>query len=241
MSSAEQRRDGRAASEIAALAAEIEGPAPRRCGSATAAWRRVRTLLAPEPPAPATEAGSISAQLAVDNRPALRGRIKLPSSAAKPSQAWPTRAAHPQTPREQWRPLYERRTERRPRTRTRCQRHADAGRTDLARRAHRTLIRFGHETGETVLDRRRRVLRLAPNSVFAFVRWVCNDFGTIISRVDIVRAVDHGTPYQTLPFVRPGGDILLRISGWPKVERVLQASDAVEAISIDPAEAEPDH
>jgi hypothetical protein len=102
-------------------------------------------------------------------------------------------------------------------------------------------IRFGHETGETILDRRRRVLRFAPNSIFAFVRWASNDFGTVVSRVDIVRAVDHGAPYQTLPFVRPGGDILLRISGWPKVERVLQAIDAVEAIDVDPADAAPDH
>ena len=100
-------------------------------------------------------------------------------------------------------------------------------------------IRFGHEAGETILDRRRRILRFAPNSVFAFVRWASNDFGTVISRIDIVRAVDHGAPYQTLPFVRPGGDILLRISGWPKVERVLQAIDAVEAIGVDPAEAAP--
>jgi len=52
------------------------------------------------------------------------------------------------------------------------------------------------------------------------VQWASNDFSTIISRIDIVRAVDHAAPYQTLPFVRPGGDILLRITGWPKVERV---------------------
>ena len=31
-------------------------------------------------------------------------------------------------------------------------------------------IRFGHEVGVTILDRRRRVVRFAPNSVFAFVR-----------------------------------------------------------------------
>ncbi len=80
-------------------------------------------------------------------------------------------------------------------------------------------IRFGHETGETILDRRRCVLSLAPNSVFAFLRWASNDFSAIISRVDVVRAVDHGAPYRTPPFVRPGGDIRLRITGWPKVER----------------------
>ena len=102
-------------------------------------------------------------------------------------------------------------------------------------------VRFGHDCGETILDRRRRVLSFAPNSVFAFVRWASNDFGTIVSRIDIVRAIDRGEPYQTLPFVRPGGEILLRISGWPKVERVLQAIDVVEALDIDAADAAPDH
>jgi hypothetical protein len=47
--------------------------------------------------------------------------------------------------------------------------------------------------------------------------------------------------FLSLPFVRPGGEILLRISGWPKVERVLQAIDAVEALGIDAADAAPDH
>ena len=102
-------------------------------------------------------------------------------------------------------------------------------------------IRFGRDAGETILDRRRRVLVFAPHNVFAFVRWASNDFGTIVSRIDIVRAIDRGESHQTLPFVRPGGEILLRISGWPKVERVLQAIDAVEALGIDAADAAPDH
>ena len=102
-------------------------------------------------------------------------------------------------------------------------------------------IRFGRDCGETILDRRRRILHFAPGDVFAFVRWASNDFGTIVSRIDIVRPIDRGEPYQTLPFVRPGGEILLRISGWPKVECVLQAIDAVEALGIDPADAAPDH
>jgi hypothetical protein len=41
--------------------------------------------------------------------------------------------------------------------------------------------------------------------------------------------------------VWPGGDILLRISGWPNVERVFQAIDAVEQLGVDPADACPDH
>jgi hypothetical protein len=102
-------------------------------------------------------------------------------------------------------------------------------------------IRFGHKVREQVLDRRRRVFFYRAGSVFAFVRWASNDFGTITSRVDIVRAVAPGEPFQTLPFVHPGGEILLRIEGWPKVERVLQHIDAIEAIGIDATEVSPDH
>ncbi|UTD29575.1 DUF2840 domain-containing protein [Bradyrhizobium sp. WD16] len=102
-------------------------------------------------------------------------------------------------------------------------------------------IRFGHKVREQVLDRRRRVFFYRPGSVFAFVRWASNDFGTITSRIDIVRAVAPGEPFQTLPFVRPGGEMLLRIEDWPKVESVLQHIDAIEETGIDPTEVSPDH
>ena len=102
-------------------------------------------------------------------------------------------------------------------------------------------IRFGTHAHEQILDRRRRVLSFRPGAVFAFVRWASNDFGTIISRIDIVRAVARGEAYQTLPFVRPGGDILLKVEGWPKVERVLQAIDAIERLGIEPETVSLDH
>lgn len=102
-------------------------------------------------------------------------------------------------------------------------------------------IRFGTHAHEQILDRRRRVLSFRPGTIFAFVRWASNDFGTIISRIDIVRAVSRGEAYQTLPFVRPGGDILLKVESWPKVERVLQAIDAIEHLGIDPDTVSPDH
>ena len=102
-------------------------------------------------------------------------------------------------------------------------------------------IRFGRDVEEMILDRRRRVLSFAPNTVFAFVRWAANDYGTVVSRLDIVRTVSASELYQTLPFVRPGGELLLRVSGWPKVQRVLQVIDAIEALGIDAADVAPDH
>ena len=102
-------------------------------------------------------------------------------------------------------------------------------------------IRFGQAANEQIVDRRQRILSFRPNTIFAFVRWASNDFGTIISRIDIVRAVEPGEAYQTLPFVRPGGEILLKIEGWPKVEDVLRHIDTIERAGIDACDVAPDH
>ncbi|NWK97363.1 glycosidase [Sphingobium lactosutens] len=102
-------------------------------------------------------------------------------------------------------------------------------------------IRFGRVARDRIITRRTRVVSFRPGAIFAFVRWASNDFGTITSRIDVVRAVAPGEPYTTLPFVRPGGEILLRIEGWPKVREVLAAIDVTEAASVDPCDAAPDH
>lgn len=102
-------------------------------------------------------------------------------------------------------------------------------------------IRFGRQSYEQVLDRHRRLVGFAPGSIFAFTRWAANDYGTVLSRIDIVRAVGRGEPFQTLPFVRPGGGILLKVETWPKVARVLEVIDAIEALGIDACEVVPDH
>src|SRR5580658_10751460 len=102
-------------------------------------------------------------------------------------------------------------------------------------------IRFGRDVAEQILDRRRRILSFAPGSILAYVRWASNDYGTVVSRIDILRAVRPGEAYSTLPFVRPGGEILLRVTSWPKVQKVLEAIDAVERLGIEAADACPDH
>jgi len=102
-------------------------------------------------------------------------------------------------------------------------------------------IRFGRDVGEEILDRRRRILSYRPDSILAFIRWTANDFGTVFSRIDVLRAVRPGEPFQTLPFVRPGGEILLTCEGWPKVEKVLKHIDAIEAAGLDTCAVSPDH
>ena len=102
-------------------------------------------------------------------------------------------------------------------------------------------IRFGGDVEERIIDRRRRVLSFAPGTVFAFVRWASNDHGTVVSRIDILRAVERGKACSTIPCVTPGGEILLRSFGWPKVERVLKVIDGMDALGVDPADADPNH
>ena len=121
--------------------------------------------------------------------------------------------------------------------------HEDRTRVDLLwieRRIERW-IRFGRLVEDQILDRQRRRMAFAPDSIFAYVRWASNDFGTLVSRIDILRAVFPGEPYQTVPGVTPGGEVLLRVNGWPKVQHVFEAIDAVDALDIDPADVAPDH
>jgi hypothetical protein len=102
-------------------------------------------------------------------------------------------------------------------------------------------IRFGRAAEEHALDPHWRVVSFESGSIFALVRWSAGDYGTAVSRIDILRAVGPGERYSTVPHVQPGGESLLRLSSWPRVEKVLQAIDAIEALGIDPADAAPEH
>jgi hypothetical protein len=102
-------------------------------------------------------------------------------------------------------------------------------------------IRFGTPISERTLDRRRRIAVFAPDSIFAFIRWASNEHGTLVSRIDILRACGAGEACSTVPCVKPGAEILLRAHGWDKVQRVLRAIDAVEGLDFPPQDICPDH
>ena len=102
-------------------------------------------------------------------------------------------------------------------------------------------IRFGRMAEETILTRTEKRVAFATGAIFALVRWSSNDHGTVESRIDILRAVDAGKPCSTVPCVTPGGEILLRLSGWPKVEATLRSIDIVESYGIAPEDVCSDH
>ena len=85
---------------------------------------------------------------------------------------------------------------------------------DLAYKQIEHWIRFGREVREQVLDRRRRVLSFPPDAAFALVRWAANEHGTVLSRLDVLRAVDGH------PVVRLAS--LIGVADWASVYDTLQ-------------------
>ena len=62
-------------------------------------------------------------------------------------------------------------------------------------------IRFGRIAQDRILTRKTRVIGFRPGAIFAFVRWSANDYGTVVSRIDVVRAVAPGTYTHPQAFV----------------------------------------
>ncbi len=60
-------------------------------------------------------------------------------------------------------------------------------------------IRFGRSVDQHIIDRHRRVVSFEAGSIFGFVRWAGNEYGTTVSRIDILRAVAPGERYITVP------------------------------------------
>lgn len=102
-------------------------------------------------------------------------------------------------------------------------------------------IRFGRIARERIIDRHRRTVGFADGSVLALVRWQANAYGTVSSRIDILRAGGDYTERIAIPNVTPGAQCLLRLSGWPKVEAALHEVDGIEALGIVPESVCLDH
>lgn len=106
---------------------------------------------------------------------------------------------------------------------------------------HEDWLKLGKPVANRIVSRSQRIESYAPGQVFGLVRWASNDYGTIRSSLDIVRAVEPHESVTPVAQVDPGGEVLLAVHGWPKVARVFRLIDAIEASGIDPCEVAPDH
>ncbi|WP_297322881.1 DUF2840 domain-containing protein [uncultured Bartonella sp.] len=101
---------------------------------------------------------------------------------------------------------------------------------------HEQWLRFGNPCFSKRSDRHSRMVGFGKGETFALVRWAGNDYGTVLSRIDIIQTVAADEPCQSLPFMRPGGEILLRTHGLEKVGLVLDLIDAIEKSGVKPVD-----
>lgn len=97
-------------------------------------------------------------------------------------------------------------------------------------------VRFGRPASERIIDRRCRVELYAPGSVFVYVQWRANAFGTEHWRLWVLRAVEPGVRASTVPGIAPGADIWMSVAGAARVARALELIDAIEAGGTDPVD-----
>lgn len=102
-------------------------------------------------------------------------------------------------------------------------------------------LRFGRVAARHIVSHGKCVAAFRSGAVFAIVRRVQSDFGTIRASIDIVMSVAPGASSTVLPYVRSGGEVLLHVETWPRVAQVLQEIDNVEVAGIEPCDASPDH
>jgi len=95
-------------------------------------------------------------------------------------------------------------------------------------------LRFGKPVRETVLNRWRRVAVFEPGAVCCRVKWIANDYGTVLWQLVVLQAPTQFDGAQRIAGVVPGARILLRAEGELQVKAVLVDMDGIEAFGIDP-------
>ncbi|NBS35013.1 MAG: DUF2840 domain-containing protein [Methylocystaceae bacterium] len=101
---------------------------------------------------------------------------------------------------------------------------------------HSPKLRFGRTSEGTSFTQQSRLISFSPGAVFCLQRITIRDGNSIVSHIDIIRATSSGESYQKIPFVRPGGEVLL---GANKAEGVGIIEDlilSIEQTGINPAE-----
>lgn len=93
-------------------------------------------------------------------------------------------------------------------------------------------LRFGAPIDLTAIDDRCVVATFKPNQIFALVWCASRSLGTVIYRLDILRSVDRGEAYQTIPFMRPGAELLLRVESESKFGRVMKLIADIEEMGL---------
>ena len=88
-------------------------------------------------------------------------------------------------------------------------------------------LRFGRTENVTKLDKYRSVAVMPIGSIFGYIRWRANEYGTIDWRVYVLKAQQSGY-ISEVAGVSPAVKILLSAQGKPAAQRCLKALDKLE-------------
>jgi len=102
-------------------------------------------------------------------------------------------------------------------------------------------IVFGKSLAERVTEPHRKTVTFPHASIFAVMRWAASDLGLTVARLEIMRGTATPSGDTRVPFVRPAVDLLMRVSGWSDVQRVIKLIEAIQAAGIDPSDVAPEY
>lgn len=88
-------------------------------------------------------------------------------------------------------------------------------------------IRFGQPVSITKLDKYRSIASFSTGSIFGYIRWRANEYGTQDWRVYVLKAQSEGYLSQVTG-VSPAVKSLLNVQGKPAVKRCLLALGRLE-------------
>ena len=97
-------------------------------------------------------------------------------------------------------------------------------------------ICFGKFVKEKIFTKHSRLVSFSPDTVFCLRRIAIRDGKPIANRIDIIRAICRDEPYQKIPFIRPGGDLLLCVERAESVSFVENLILTIEKTGINPAD-----
>jgi len=89
-------------------------------------------------------------------------------------------------------------------------------------------LRFGEPSDVLRLDKYRSIATMPVGSIFGYIRWKANEFGTIDWRVYVLKA-QHSGFLSEIKGVTPAVKILVGAQGKLAAKRCLKALDTLEA------------
>lgn len=98
---------------------------------------------------------------------------------------------------------------------------------------HHHKLRFGYPVFTFPFDKYVSYAAFEPDQIFAYIRWLKNDYGTVHWQLIIARA-GRETLSQSYPGIYPCADILFRARGVKAVKDTLVWLDKLEGNSVKP-------